>query len=203
MTATKRYFVTGIDTDSGKSVVSAALAQKLQADYWKPVQAGFPTDSETVRSLIDESLTVHREGIILQLPMSPHAAAKAEHLTIRRDQIILPKTDNTLIIEGAGGLMVPLNDHDFVIDLADDFDAEVILVSRNYLGSINHTLLSIAYLQARGFRIAGIIFNDETNTESESFILNHSQLPCLGRIPKLDQVTPESIASLANKIDIS
>ncbi|UXP32336.1 dethiobiotin synthase [Reichenbachiella agarivorans] len=202
MNQSKRYFVTGIDTDSGKTVISAILTQKLKADYWKPVQAGQPTDSDSIRTLISPDLTIHPEGALLNLPMSPHAAAKAENIYLTRAQFAVPHSDRTMVIEGAGGIMVPINDQDLVIDLAMDFDAEVILVSRNYLGSINHTLLSIAYLRSRNFKIAGIIFNDETNTESERFILNYSQLPCLGRIPRLDQITPQLIDQLGDHITL-
>lgn len=197
----KKYFVTGIDTDSGKTVASAVLTTKLNADYWKPVQAGFPTDSDTVKELIDGQ-TVHPEGIILQAPMSPHAAAKLENIDLKIDQFEVPETDNTLIIEGAGGLMVPINDQDFVIDLAKKFEAQVILVSRNYLGSINHTMLSIDYLQRNGYDIAGIIFNDTPNPETEKFILGYSKLPFLGRIEPLKEVTKSTIQSQLKNINL-
>ena len=199
----KKYFVTGIDTDSGKTIVSAILAQKLKADYWKPIQAGQPTDSDTVRSLVSKDTLVHPEGLILKAPMSPHAAARLEGVEVAIDQIRQPICHNdNLIIEGAGGIMVPLNDHEFVIDLAKKFDAEVILVSRNYLGSINHTLLSINYLQQNDFPVKGIIFNGELNTASEEFILKHSGLPCLGRIPLLEKIDTSAIQSLGKEISI-
>ncbi|WP_456457812.1 dethiobiotin synthase [Reichenbachiella sp.] len=198
----KKYFVTGIDTDAGKSIASAILVEKLKADYWKPIQAGFPTDSDTIRSLVNADRIIHPEGIILQAPMSPHAAAKLENVDLRAEQLSVPETENTLIIEGAGGLLVPINDDEFVINLAKQFDAEVILVSRNYLGSINHTMLSIAYLKQNGFSVAGIIFNDTPNTETERFILQHSQLPCLGRIEPLDEVNPSTIQSQLKNINL-
>lgn len=202
MSKNKRYFVTGIDTDAGKSIVSAILVQKLRADYWKPVQAGEPTDSNFVRSMINPDLTVHPEGVILELPMSPHAAAKAENVALKRNEFTVPDTNNTLIIEGAGGIMVPINDQEFVIEFAKDFDAEVILVSRNYLGSINHTLLSIEYLKSKGYQIAGIIFNDEENKETESFILNYTGLTCLGHIPKLEKINPQTISEQTESITL-
>lgn len=198
----KKYFVTGIDTDAGKSIASAILVEKLNADYWKPIQAGFPTDSDTVRSLVNADRIIHPEGIILQAPMSPHAAAKLENIDLRAEQLSVPDTENTLIIEGAGGLLVPINDDEFVINLAKQFDAEVILVSRNYLGSINHTMLSIAYLKQNGFSVAGIIFNDTPNPETERFILQYSQLPCLGRIEPLDEVNPSTIQSQLKNINL-
>ncbi|UXX81224.1 dethiobiotin synthase [Reichenbachiella carrageenanivorans] len=198
----KKYFVTGIDTDSGKTVASAILVEKLKADYWKPIQAGQPTDSDTVRSLISNDKIIHPEGIVLDAPMSPHAAAQLENIELKAAQFQTPETNNTLIIEGAGGLLVPINDSEFVIDLAKPFDAEVILVSRNYLGSINHTMLSINYLQTNNFKIAGIIFNDTPNPATESFILNYSKLPCLGRIEPLTEVNKSAIQSQLQNISL-
>ncbi|SMD37038.1 dethiobiotin synthetase [Reichenbachiella faecimaris] len=198
----KKYFVTGIDTDSGKTVASAILVEKLKADYWKPIQAGEPTDSDAVRRMVGSDKVIHPEGIVLAAPMSPHAAAKLENIDLRADQLKVPVTENTLIIEGAGGLLVPINDDEFVINLARQFDAEVILVSRNYLGSINHTMLSISYLKDKGFNIAGIIFNDTPNPETERFILQYSQLPCLGRIEPLTTVDPSTIQSQLKNINL-
>ncbi|SHK51819.1 dethiobiotin synthetase [Reichenbachiella agariperforans] len=193
MSQNKRYFVTGIDTDAGKTLASAILTQQLKADYWKPIQAGEPTDSDQIRQLIDSSLVVHPEGVMLQHPMSPHAAARRENVQITADQFTLPETSNTLIIEGAGGLMVPFNAQGLVIDLAKQFEAEVILVSRNYLGSINHTLLSVAYLQTHNYPIKGIIFNGDPNEDTESFILQYTGLKCLGRIPMMDTITADTV----------
>lgn len=198
----RKYFVTGIDTDCGKTLVSAILTEKLKADYWKPIQAGSPTDSDAIRSLAPSVNKIHPEGIALQAPMSPHAAAKLERIELKASQFTLPLTDNTLIIEGAGGIMVPINDHEFVINLAHSFDAPIILVSRNYLGSINHTLLTIAYLKANHYKIEGIIFNDTTNEETEKFILEHSKLTCLGRIGKLESVESTSVQSQVNNLTL-
>lgn len=198
----KKYFITGIDTDSGKTLISAVITQKLKADYWKPVQAGRPTDSEQIASWVSSDIKIHSEGILLEHPMSPHAAAKLSGIEVQRDMFAVPETNNHLIIEGAGGIMVPLNDNTFVIDLAKDFDCEVILVSRNYLGSINHTLLSIEYLKSNGYKIAGIVFNDKTNAESENYILKHSKLPCLGHIEYVDNITPEIIDQLGKNIEL-
>ncbi len=198
----KRYFVTGIHTDAGKTIAAAVLVEKLKADYWKPVQAGFPTDTETVESLVSKETKIHPEGKILQAPMSPHAAAARENFDLKIENLELPQTNNTLIIEGAGGIMVPLNDLELVIDLAKKFEAEVILVSRNYLGSINHTLLSIEYLKSKNLPIAGILFNDDTHPESEEYILNYSGLKYLGRIERLKEITPEAIATQTKNIEL-
>lgn len=192
------YFVTGIDTDSGKTLVSAILCEALQADYWKPVQAGLPMDSETVRDLIsDSSTTIHKESYVLKTPASPHAAAKLDGIDIQLTNFVKPTTLNDLIIEGAGGCLVPLNEHDFVIDLAARFNAEIILVSDLYLGSINHTLLTANELQRRKLKIKGIIFNGVPNPESERIILKHTRLPCLLQINKIETLNRSTIKKYA------
>ena len=148
------YFVTAIGTDSGKTLVSAILCKALQADYWKPVQAGYPTDSEMVKSLLpDTDLRIHPETYVSKTPASPHAAAALENVTISLNDFEVPVHTRDLIIEGAGGCLVPLNDRDFVIDLASRFSAEVVLVSNLYLGSINHTLLSWEGIKRRSLPI--------------------------------------------------
>ena len=153
-----KLFVTGIGTDVGKTVISAVLTEKLGADYWKPVQAGDLDNSDTikVKELVSNSQSVfHDESFRLNHPMSPHAAAQREGVEINLDDFKIPETANNLVIEGAGGLMVPLNDRDCLIDLIETLGAEVVLVSRNYLGSINHTLLSIEALKSRGIPVRG------------------------------------------------
>lgn len=198
------YFITAISTDSGKSVVSAILTEALQADYFKPVQAGFPTDSETIKSLLSNPKSVvHTEGIVLQHPMSPHAAAEKENITISIEQITLPTTDNQLIVEGAGGLMVPINDSELIIDLIQKWDAEIILVSNNYLGSINHTLLSINEIRRRNLKLKGIVFNGKEVPSTESYILKYANVPMLFRLEQEEKITKETIRSYAQKIDLS
>ena len=141
-----RLFVTGIGTEVGKTVIAAILTEALEADYWKPVQAGDLDYSDThkVRDLVSNDKSVfHPETHALHHPMSPHAAAERDGVEISLDDFQLPQTENNLIVEGAGGLMVPLNSKDCIIDLIEKLDIEVVLVSRTYLGSINHTLLSV------------------------------------------------------------
>jgi dethiobiotin synthetase len=179
-----KLFITGISTDVGKTITAAILVEALQADYWKPIQAGNleQTDTMTVQSLISNSKSIFFEpSYALQMPASPHAAAENENITIELSKIIPPKTENHLIIEGAGGILVPLNDTDMVVDLiqADD---KVILVSQHYLGSINHTLLSVEVLKNRGIKLAGIIFNGSKNEASESIILKKTQAKHIGNI---------------------
>lgn len=195
------YFISGIGTNIGKTVVSAILTEALEADYWKPIQAGdiHHTDTDKVKELISNKKSVfHKEAYCLTQPMSPHAAAKMDGIEINLNEIKLPTTNNKLIIEGAGGLMVPLNNNTLIIDLIEKIPAEVILVSQNYLGSINHTLLSIESLQTRNINIKGIIFNGEENTDSEQFILSHTKVNCLGRIKQHAVVNKEVVLSYKN-----
>ena len=197
----KPIFVTGIGTGIGKTIVSAILVEKLKADYWKPIQSGDLEDSDTlkVKSLVTNTLSVfHPEAYRLTQPFSPHKSAKIDNITIEADKIILPKTDNQLIIEGAGGLMVPLNDHFLMIDLIRQLDAEVILVSQNYLGSINHTLLSIEALKARGIPLKTIIFNGITDPETEGIISINSPGIKIKNIPLLSSLGKTEILIQAN-----
>jgi len=193
------YFVTGIDTDSGKTIVSAILCEAFGFDYWKPIQAGLPKDSDTVKTLVP-NVVIHPEAYNLKTPASPHAAAKIDGVKIDQKNIVVPKSKNGLIIEGAGGCLVPLNDKDFVIDLIPQFKAEIILVADLYLGSINHTLLTVQLLQNRKYLVKGIIFNGQSNPESEQIILHHSQYPCLLRIGKEQVITAETIKRYATLI---
>lgn len=200
-----KLFVTGIGTEVGKTVIAAILTEKLKADYWKPVQAGDLDDSDTmkVRALVSNSVSVfHEEGFRLNHPMSPHAAAERDGVEIGLEDFEMPQTENHLVIEGAGGLMVPLNDQDCVIDLIEWSGAEVVLVSRNYLGSINHTLLSIEALKSRGIPVRGVIFNDEENAETERVILKMTGLKCLGRVELLKELTQEAIAKCGEAIEL-
>ena len=181
----KKYFISGIGTDVGKTVVSAVLTEALQADYWKPVQAGDLDfgDSDRVKSLVSNSRSVfNQERYRLNTPASPHYAAELDGIEIAVFDFLIPKTNNNLLIEGAGGLMVPLNTKDSVADLIKYFNVPVILVSRNYLGSINHTMLSIELLKNKGIEIAGIVFNGEPSPSTENWILHNSGCTCVARI---------------------
>lgn len=192
------YFVTAIGTDSGKTLVSAIVCEALEADYWKPIQAGQPHDSVWVKNMLTNSRSiVHPEAYALKMPASPHSSAKAEGITINLENIILPETKNTLVVEGAGGALVPLNDDNFVIDLATKFGLSVILVSNYYLGSINHTLLTFEALKLRKANIAGIIFNGERNDETRRIILHHTRLPCLLDIEREGRITPGIVSKYA------
>ncbi len=195
------YFVTAIGTDSGKSLVSSILVEALKADYWKPIQAGLPADTDTVKDLVSNTISqFHQETHRLKLPASPHAAARFEHLQIEFDDFVLPDTDNEIITEGAGGVMVPINQDNFVIEIARELDMEVILVANLYLGSINHTLLTVDYLKRNNYKVKGIIFNGEGNLESEQIIEKHSGYRVLLNIPKLSLVNKEVIQYWADQL---
>jgi dethiobiotin synthetase len=192
------YFITAIGTDSGKTLISAILCEALLADYWKPIQAGLPKDSDKVASLISNQKTkIHPEHYFLNTAASPHAAARIDKIEIQLSDFNLPFTKNSLIIEGAGGCLVPINETNFVIDIADRFDVEIILVANLYLGSINHTLLSSFLLKQKGLKMKGIIFNGPSNEESERIILKHTSLNCLLRVNQEEKITKEEIVKYA------
>ena len=196
-----KLFITGISTDVGKTVTSAIVVEALEADYWKPVQAGDldNSDSHKVKSQISNSKSrFYPNSYQLNTPASPHLAAEIDGITIDLKQIQEPKTDNHLVIEGAGGIFVPLNEEDSIIDLIQP-DYKVIVVSRHYLGSINHTLLTIEAIRNRGIEVAGIIFSGSENKSTESLILNKTKIKCIGRIdeePYFDQNVIKEYADL-------
>jgi dethiobiotin synthetase len=179
-----KLFITGISTDVGKTIASAIITEALEADYWKPIQAGDldNSDSHKIQNYIsNDKSVIHENSYKLNTPASPHLAAEIDGITIDLKNIKEPKTKNHLVVEGAGGVLVPLNTNDFVIDLVQP-DYKIIIVSRHYLGSINHTLLTIEAIKNRGLTIAGIIFNGNENKATESLILNYSKLKFIGRI---------------------
>lgn len=196
-----KLFITGIGTDVGKTITSAIITQSLEADYWKPVQAGDLDNSDSLkiqRYISNDKTVIHENSYKLNTPASPHLAAKIDGITIDLKQIIEPKTKNHLVIEGAGGLLVPLNNNDTIIDLIKE-DYIIILVSRHYLGSINHTLLSFEALNSRNLNLAGIIFSGDENQASEEIILNKTKAKFIGRIdnePYFDQNVIQYYADL-------
>lgn len=203
----KPIFITGIGTGVGKTLAAAIVTEALNADYWKPIQAGFEdgTDTITIKDLISNKKSfVHPELYRLQTPASPHIAARMDGVEISMDKIkqtavsILTPSKN-LIIEGAGGLLVPITDTLTVADLIKTLHASVILVSRNYLGSINHSLLTAAYCRSNGIDVAGWIFNDDyMNYENE--IVHWSGYPALASIPKMGTIDKTTVAEQAVRI---
>ncbi len=179
-----KLFITGIGTDVGKTIASAIITEALQADYWKPIQAGDlgQSDSHKISNYIANTKTIiHPNSYALQTPESPHFAASLDNITIDIKKIKEPKTQNHLVIEGAGGILVPLNEKDTILDLIQP-DYKVIIISRHYLGSINHTLMTIEALKNRKIAIAGILFNGDENPATESIILSKTGIKNLGRI---------------------
>ena len=195
------YFITAIGTDSGKTLVSAIFCEAWQADYWKPVQAGKPRDTDTVRDLVTNARTdFHPEQYLLNTPASPHAAARIDGVKITLEAFKIPPARNPLIIEGAGGCLVPLNDEHLVIDLIAKCAAQVIVVSNHYLGSINHTLLTLEALKHRSLPVRGLVFNGDTNEETERIILHRTGLPCLLRITREDIINRGVVKKYAAKL---
>lgn len=187
-----KLFITGIGTDVGKTIASAIITEALEADYWKPVQAGDADNSDThkvKRYISNENTQFFPNSYLLNTPSSPHLAAAIDGVTIDLTEIKEPETKNHLVIEGAGGLFVPLNDTDTIADLIQP-DYKVVVVSRHYLGSINHTLLTIEALKQRNIAIAGIIFNGDAMPSTEDIILKKTGVKMIGRIenePYFDQ----------------
>ena len=203
--ASKPIFVTGIGTGIGKTIISAILVEKLKADYWKPIQSGDLDDSDTnkVKSLVSNNIShFYEEAYQLSQPFSPHKSAAIDRITIDPKNIIPPATDNLLIIEGAGGLMVPLNSDFLMIDLIKQFEAEVILVSQNYLGSINHTILSVYALKKEGIPIKGIIFNGIKDIYSKEFIVDYSGLDLLGHVPQYKFIDKNTIIEAGELVSL-
>lgn len=195
-----QFFVTGIGTEVGKTIVSAILTEAFAADYWKPIQSGDldNTDSMKVERWISNPHTrIHPERYRMNQPLSPHASAALDGVEIRVSDFELPKTDRPLIVEGAGGLLVPLSLQETMLDLIEHLQLPVILVVRHYLGSINHTLLSLEVLRIRGIVLAGIIYNGAENVASERAIEALGGVKVLGRVGEMGVVSLVSVAKEA------
>lgn len=197
------YFITGIGTNVGKTIVSAILTEVLQADYWKPIQSGTleGKDSDIIKSLISNSKTVvHPETYLLKEPLSPHFAAKLDGVAIDLNKIQLPVTSNNLIIEGAGGILVPINRSQYVIDIAKKLECEIILVISNYLGCINHSLLSIDYLIKNNYKIKALVLNGEFESEVKQAIVDYVPSLKIIEIPTLTTLSKQAISDVSGKI---
>ncbi len=197
----KRIFVTGISTGVGKTIAAAIITEALQADYWKPVQAGDLDDSDSMRVkglLSNRFSKVHDNAYALNHAISPHAAAALEGIRINPGQIREPKTENHLVIEGAGGLLVPLNEEDTILDLIKP-NYKVVVVSRHYLGSINHTLLTLECLKQKGIPSC-LLFNGNENPATEQIILQKAGVPLLGRIVNEKIFTRKIVSAYAKDL---
>jgi len=199
----KKLFITGIGTEIGKTVCSAILTKYYKADYWKPVQSGdlHYTDSMKITDWVGDEVYCHPETYRLQLAASPHQSAAEEEKLIRIEDFQLPEIEENLIIEGAGGLMVPLSDTAFMIDLIEKLNVPVALVVKNYLGCINHTLLSIMALQQRKIPLEYLILNGSFPPDTERIIINYTeQKTKIIRFPDLSAITKETIEMQANNL---
>ena len=197
----QRFAVTGIGTDVGKTVVSAILAESLEANYWKPVQAGDLDNSDSTKvERYTSNVNLLPEKFKLTEPMSPHAAARIDGVQIAKEDLNLPAVSGNLIVEGAGGLLVPFNDDGLLFaDLLEYWGLPTIVVSRHYLGSINHTLLTMETLKKRGVEVAGIIFVGNENNETEQVIKSVTGVKVLGRIPIAKELNDKFIQEQAKQ----
>jgi dethiobiotin synthetase len=187
----KAYIVTGTDTGIGKTTVAAMLVLALDAVYWKPIQSGTEegTDRQRVQALTqlpDDRLLPER--YVLSQPLSPHRAAELDGIEIEAEALVLPAFDRTLVIEGAGGLMVPVTRNKLQIDVFADWSLPIILCARTALGTINHTLLSIEALRGRHMRLHGLIFVGDDNPDNMRTIADFSGARILGHVPRLDRI---------------
>lgn len=197
-------FVTGIGTEVGKTVCSAILTKYFNADYWKPVQSGDLefSDSMKITSWTNENIICYPETYRLKLAASPHQSAKEEGIEIDLNKFKIPQTQNNLIIEGAGGLMVPLNDNKLIIDLIEKLNVPVALVVKNYLGCINHTLLSIMVLNQRKIKLKYLILNGNFPQDTERIIVkNIHPKTTIIRIPYLNEITKQQIETATKELE--
>lgn len=197
------FFVTGTDTDIGKTLASSWLLLHVNGFYWKPVQSGVPKDRDTVQAITelpdDRFLPSAYE---LSQPLSPHEAAKRDGVEIDMAKFMLPQTDRPLIVEGAGGLMVPLNKDKLVIDLIKLLDLPVILVCRSGLGTINHTLLSLEAMNTRGIDVAGIIMCGPKSPHNREALEEYGKTPILVEIDQLDTVSKEMLLEIKPEFEL-
>ena len=194
--------VTGTDTGIGKTVFAAGLTAALNAQYWKPVQAGLSdaTDTETVVALTDAQALP--EAYRLKMPASPHLAAEDMGIEIDPIDLVLPFTEGPLVVEGAGGVMVPLTRRIFFLDVMAGWNAPVVLVARTALGTINHTALSLKALRDQGCDVVGVAFVGDAVPEVEQTIVEMCDVAHLGRLPFLENLSKERLSDAFHSIDV-
>ncbi|MBL0355394.1 MAG: dethiobiotin synthase [Chitinophagaceae bacterium] len=197
--------IAGIHTGIGKTVCSAIICQALGYDYWKPVQAGELENTDSIfiqHNVTNPNCIVHPERHRLTLPASPHYAAELDGVEIKTTDFFMPQTNNKIVVETAGGIMSPLSNSFLNIDLMEQLQLPAIVVSNNYLGSINHTLLTIEALQKRNIAVRGLVFCGNEFASTREFILQYSKLPLLFSIPQFEKITPSTIADFAKTVSI-
>ncbi len=200
----KQLFITGIGTEIGKTVCSAILTKYFKADYWKPIQSGdlHFSDSMKIKEWVSENVIIHPERYRLKLAASPHQSASEEGVLINSNDFKLPETQNNLIVEGAGGLMVPISDDEFIIDLIEKLNLPVALVVRNYLGCINHTLLSLMALEQKNIKLEYLILNGGFPEDTERVICKNIQKETkIIRIPDIENITKENIERITKQLE--
>lgn len=200
----KKLFVTGIGTEVGKTVCSSILTKYFKADYWKPIQSGdlHFSDSMKIKEWVGENVVIHPERFQLQLAASPHQSAAEEGILINTKDFKLPETQNNLIVEGAGGLMVPISDEEFIIDLIEKLNLPVALVVKNYLGCINHSLLSLMALEQKNIKLEYLILNGSFPEDTERIICkNIQQETKIIRIPDIEKITKENIGRITKQLE--
>ncbi len=199
----KRFFITGTDTGVGKTVVAAILMAGLGADYWKPIQSGVVegTDTEMVRRLTGlPAARFWPESYRLAEPLAPHAAAALAGVTIDLGRCRLPEAAAPrLLVEGAGGVLAPLNEHQYMLDLMQQLALPVLLVARSSLGTINHTLLSLRALRGAGLEVFGVVLNGPRNEGNRAAICQFGQLPVLGELLPQGDLTGKNLAAIFRK----
>lgn len=199
------FFITGTDTDVGKTLVSAWLLTQLDGSYWKPIQAGTvpTTDSATVQRLAELPVSrVLPEAYLLPEPMAPHEAARRANIALDMEKLKLPPHDGLVVVEGAGGLMVPIASGAYMIDLADSLDLPIILVARSTLGTINHTLLSLEAIRRRGLPLAGVVISGPESPHNRAAIERFGQVEVIAEIPQLETVNRDRLKAIAPELDL-
>ncbi|SUX48677.1 dethiobiotin synthase [Chryseobacterium indoltheticum] len=200
----KQLFITGIGTEIGKTVCSAILTKYFKADYWKPIQSGdlHFSDSMKIKEWVSENVIIHPERYRLKLAASPHQSALEEGILINSNDFKLPETQNNLIVEGAGGLIVPISDDEFIIDLIEKLNLPVALVVKNYLGCINHTLLSLMALEQKNIKLEYLILNGSFPADTERIICKNIQEETkIIRIPEIESITKENIERITKQLE--
>jgi dethiobiotin synthetase len=198
----KGLFITGIGTDVGKTVAAAVITKALEADYWKPAQCGDLDNSDSIKVARLTGLNTLPEAYRLKAPMSPHAAAELEGIELKIDKIELPSSDNTIVVEGAGGVMVPFNSKETYLDLMVKLNLPVVLVTRHYLGSINHTMLSWKVLKEAGLNVIALVISGKAHESTESHFATQMDVPFI-RINELEDVSSETITVEAERLKSS
>ena len=199
------FFITGTDTEVGKTLVSAWLLTQLDGSYWKPIQAGTvpTTDSATVQRLAELPVSrVLPEAYLLPEPMAPHEAARRANIALDMEKLKLPPHDGLVVVEGAGGLMVPIASGAYMIDLADSLDLPIVLVARSTLGTINHTLLSLEAIRRRGLPLAGVVISGPETPHNRAAIERFGQVEVIAEIPFLETVSRDTLKAIAPELDL-